>query len=277
MDASLHFQEFGQGLPVLLIHGWELSSVSEQSDFEPVLSKIPGLRRICVDLPGMGKSPANNAQNLDDMYDRLVAFIDAHIGKERFLISGSSAGGHIARGIAQKYKDQADGLLLRVPAVETDNSKRDLDPFEPLITDSNVTGSLSPADTTLLQGIAIQTAAYIKLFKQKVEQVYRPAESSADMATLNTIRSDTSKYKLSFSTDTVFPAPTLILCGKQDVVTGYRDPYRVLQYYPRATFAALDRATHDLPVDEAENALFAALVKDWIFRVEEWRAAHKQA
>lgn len=273
MDSLLHAQEFGEGLPILLIHGWELNGVAEQCDFEPVLSKIPGLRRIYVDLPGMGQSPANGVQNLDDMYQRLVDFIDARIGKERFLVSGSSAGGHIARGIVQKYKDQVDGLLLRVPAIETDNTKRDLDPFEPLIADTELTESLSSDDKSLLGDILVQTVAYIKAFKAKVEQVYHPAEQQADKPVLDAIRSDPQRYKLSLSTDNVFSAPTLFVCGKQDDVTGYRDPYRVLRFYPRATFAVMDRGMHDYPVGESENQLFAALVKDWIFRVNEWRRA----
>jgi len=43
-----------------------------------------------------------------------------------------------------------------------------------------------------------------------------------------------------------FLAPTLILTGRQDNICGYRDAWEVLELYPRATFAVLDRAGHIL-------------------------------
>lgn len=48
---------------------------------------------------------------------------------------------------------------------------------------------------------------------------------------------------------------------------GYRDAWRLVPCYPRATFVALDRADHGLPVDETGQ--FEALSDNWLFRVEE--------
>ena len=36
--------------------------------------------------------------------------------------------------------------------------------------------------------------------------------------------------------------PTLVIAGRQDVTAGYRDAWHILESYPRATFAVLDRA-----------------------------------
>ena len=66
-----------------------------------------------------------------------------------------------------------------------------------------------------------------------------------------------------------FPAPTWIDTGRQDAVVGYRNAWQILEDYPRATFAVLGRAGHILPVKQTE--LFAALVDDWLDRVEEFR------
>lgn len=122
MASILSAHEIGEGLPVLIIHGWELSGRAEELDFEPIFNKTPGLLRIYVDLPGMGTTPANNVKDLDEIYLRLVEFIDSRIGKSRFLVVGSSCGGYLARAIAQKYNDQLDGLLLRVPLIEPKDS-----------------------------------------------------------------------------------------------------------------------------------------------------------
>lgn len=244
----------------------------EEVDFEPIFNKTPGLRRIYVDLPGMGATPADNVKDLDEIYHRLVQFIDSRLGSSRFLLVGSSCGGYLARAIAQKYIDQVDGLLLRVPLIEPKDSMRDLDTFSPLVANEQLMSNLPAEDKELFRNVLIQTPAYVKTLKAKYEEVYIPAEKAADNEALDPIRADPNRYQLSFSLDdksAKFFAPTLVVCGRQDDNVGYRDSLRLLELYPRSTYAVLDRGTHGLPIDE--TGLFEALVHDWIIRVEEWR------
>ncbi|KAH8700486.1 Alpha/Beta hydrolase protein [Talaromyces proteolyticus] len=274
IDSFLSAHEIGEGLPVLIIHGWELDGKAEELDFEPIFTKAlqTSLRRIYVDLPGMGKTPANNIKDLDDIYLRLVHFIDARLGKSKFLIMGSSCGGYLARALAQKYVDQVDGLLLRVPLIEPKDDLRDLDTFQPLVLNEQLMSSLSSEDKALLGDIHIQTPTYIKSLKAKYEAIL-PALKAADKEVLDPIRADPQRYQISHASDNThskFLAPTLILCGRQDEVVGYRDSLRLLELYPRSTFVVLDRGRHDLPVDE--NGVFEALVRNWLTRVDEWRS-----
>ncbi|OJJ45683.1 hypothetical protein ASPZODRAFT_133551 [Penicilliopsis zonata CBS 506.65] len=267
MDLFAH--EIGHGLPVLIIHGWQMNSQVEEMDFEPIFSTTTGLRRIYVDLPGHGRTAALNIKNLDDIYARLVEFIDRRLGTERFLLVGSSCGAYLARAIAVRYIRQVDGLLLRVPVVHPNNSFRDLDPFQPL-----VLANEQPVPAGL-GNVLIQTPAYIDALKRKYE-VYIAAERQADNTVLDPIRVDPDRYKLNVSSlDDKVLAPTLVVCGRQDEDVGYRDSLRLLEVYPRSTFVALDRGTHGLPVDE--TGLFEALVKDWIARVDEWRGLGRDA
>jgi pimeloyl-ACP methyl ester carboxylesterase len=60
--------------------------------------------------------------------------------------------------------------------------------------------------------------------------------------------------------------PTLMLLGQQDTSTGYRDAWPILEQYPRATFAVLDKAGHNLQIEQAD--LFTAFVSEWLDRVE---------
>ncbi|CRG84927.1 hypothetical protein PISL3812_02097 [Talaromyces islandicus] len=275
MADCLSAHEIGDtsGLPVLIIHGWELAGSAEELDFEPVFTTASGLRRIYVDLPGMGATPANNVKDLDEIYQRLVQFVDSRLGKSKFLIMGSSCGGYLARALAQKYIDQVDGLLLRVPLIEPKDDLRDVDPFQPLVQNEQLMASLSSEDKALIGNVHIQTTAYIECLKAKYEAV-APALEAADKQVLNPIRTDPQRYKLSLDLDSnenaKLLAPTLILCGRQDEVVGYRDSLRLLELYPRSTYVVLDRGRHDLPIDQTE--VFGALVRDWLNRVEEWRA-----
>jgi pimeloyl-ACP methyl ester carboxylesterase len=67
-----------------------------------------------------------------------------------------------------------------------------------------------------------------------------------------------------------FPAPALFLLGRQDSAVGYRDAWRVIENYPRASFVILDRAGHCLQMEQPK--LFKALVHEWLDRVEEYVA-----
>lgn len=273
-DSSLSAHEIGKGTPILIIHGWELDGKAEELDFEPIFTKFAAgrLRRIYVDLPGMGTTPGNNVKDLDEMFLRLTHFIDSRIGSSKFLLMGSSAGGYLARALAQKYTGQVDGLLLRVPLIEPKNELRDVDGFQPLVQNDQLISSMSSEDKALLRDVHIQTPAYINTLKAKYKAVL-PSLKAADNGVLDPIRADPQRYQLTqfaSSSHDKFLAPTLILCGRQDEVVGYRDSLRLLELYPRSTYAVLDRGRHDLPVDE--NVLFEALVRDWLNRVEEWRA-----
>jgi len=82
------------------------------------------------------------------------------------------------------------------------------------------------------------------------------------------MRLDPKRYAFSFDlavAEKSFGKPVLIVAGRQDTTVGYRDAWEILESYPRATFAVLDRADHVWPVESP--ALLAALVDDWLERV----------
>ena len=270
--TSLAARHVGTGLPVLIVHGWEMSGQAEAFDFEPVFTKREGYRRIYVDLPGMGESPAGNIKDLDSILEPLSTLVEEHILPSSFLLSGSSCGAYLAQALAYRYSDSILGLLLRVPVIEPTTSKRDIDPFTPAIANEAVLSSLSDADKKLLGDISVQTPEYVEILKTKFEATVVPAVAAADSATLDPIRSNPNLYRLTAAVhdaENRLHAPTLVLTGRQDAVVGYRDALPLIAAYPRATFVVLDRADHGLPIDETD--LFAALVNDWLGRVEESR------
>ena len=65
--------------------------------------------------------------------------------------------------------------------------------------------------------------------------------------------------------DVPFDRPSLIVCGRQDDAVGYVDQFALLPHYPRASFAVLDVAEHNLQFEQPE--LFETLVGDWLDRV----------
>ena len=112
----------------------------------------------------------------------------------------------------------------------------------------------------MLEGLAtVQSQEVVNWYRE----VVRPARESAS-------RSLIEKRTYSFDLDEAFvpfDKPTLILMGRQDTHVSYQDGWDILESYPRATFAILDRAGHALGAEQ--KGLFQALITEWLDRVEE--------
>jgi len=267
----LAYKSFGEGTPILFVHGWELNNNYDIADFEPIFAHAPGYRRIYIDLPGMGATPADaSIVDLQSMFDKIVAFIDQHISPSKFLLVGSSAGGYVARALATHFEAQILGVHLKVPLIEPENSRRDLDVARVIIEDEAAVRLALEGQTRSLGQILVQTPAYIRSLLAKMTATVFPADAMADHKVLDIIRNDQKRYSLDSiekRREVVISKPSLIITGRHDDVTGYRDALRLLDIYPRATFVALDRGIHLLPIDEGD--LVQSLVLDWLRRVDE--------
>ncbi len=64
-----------------------------------------------------------------------------------------------------------------------------------------------------------------------------------------------------------FENPVLIFAGRQDHIVGYRNQWEFALDYPRASFVMLDRAGHNLQIEQTQ--VFNTLVNEWLDRVVE--------
>jgi len=218
----------------------------------------------------MGATPAGNIQNSDDIFLRLTHFIDTASATSRFLIVGTSLGAYLGRALTNKYSEQVDGLLLRVPLIRA--GKRDFDPFQRLLLELFAMAATPETQQALLETILIQTPEYISKLQTKFDQAVSPALKAADNVILDRIRSDELRYRLSPQYDAgnnKSHDPTLVLTARQDDAVGHRDWLSLLELCPRSTYAILDRATHVMPLDD--QAVFEALVKKRLSRPLEWQ------
>jgi pimeloyl-ACP methyl ester carboxylesterase len=92
----------------------------------------------------------------------------------------------------------------------------------------------------------------------------RPGVMMADRGGLDRIQ---RRWPLSVDPDNgpAYLRPTLVLTGRQDDIVGYVDQFGLLDRFPRATYAVLDLAGHNLQIKRP--ALFDALMHDWLDRV----------
>ncbi|HHY55558.1 MAG TPA: alpha/beta hydrolase [Chloroflexi bacterium] len=264
-DSTVFFEEVGVGRPLLFLHGRPLDHRHIASDMEPLFTNRCGWRRLYPDLPGMGKTPAANwITDQDQMLELVIGFMNNVAPGERFVVGGTSYGGYLARGLIYRLGDQIDGLLLIVPVVEVDAAKRQLPLPRVVHEDSAFLAALTPDEQDMRVFIVRQSMDLLAEFRK----VFSPAGAIADQTFLQRLRQHDA---FSFDVDilpTPFPAPALFLTGRHDNWCGYREAYRLLDNYPRASFVVLDSAGHALAVEQ--RTLFRALVNEWLDRVEEY-------
>jgi pimeloyl-ACP methyl ester carboxylesterase len=267
--ATIDWEEHGEGRPILFLHGWTMNRRLEAADYEPIFASRSGWRRIYPDLPGMGCSVAHAIHSQDDMLAALLAFIERVLPGERFVLAGTSLGAYLARGIAVRLRPRIDGLLLRVPCVVPDTSRRTLPPAEPLVREERLLATLNPTERTALGDVLVQAPGYLEALRVKMRELVLPAMAGSAPFVAE-MQLDPKRYAFSFNlaaAEKSFLRPVLIVAGRQDTTVGYRDAWEILESYPRATFAVLDRADHVWPVESPD--LLEALVGDWLRRIDQ--------
>src|SRR5690242_17270051 len=96
----VHYEERGEGRPILMLHGMPADHRQMTYEMEPLFANRSGWRRLYPDLPGMGQTPgADSISSQDDLLEVTLAFLDAIAPGERFVVAGVSYGGYVARGV----------------------------------------------------------------------------------------------------------------------------------------------------------------------------------
>jgi pimeloyl-ACP methyl ester carboxylesterase len=262
-DTTIYYETHGAGRPIVMLPGQPSDHRIIERFMEPVFVQRDGWLRIYPDLPGTGRSPGSDRLATPDaMLGAMLAFIDAVIPGQRFVLAGLSYGGFLARGVVHHRAAAIDGLLLCAPQVKSDPADAQLPPRTPLVADPALVAEMGPGADL----IVAQTPRVAEAVREVLAEV-----RLADFAFLERLEA-TGPY--SFDVDALpapFATPTLILTARQDHLCGYRDAWGLLENYPRATFAVLDRAGHFVNIEQ--DALCHALIREWLGRVEEWVAS----
>jgi pimeloyl-ACP methyl ester carboxylesterase len=259
-DIEIFYEAYGAGRPIVMLPGQPSDHGVMERFMEPLFAQRDGWLRLYPDLPGTGLTPGtSDLATPDHMLDAMLAFIDAIIPDQRFVLAGLSYGGYLARGVIYRRAASIDGLLLCAPQVKAGSELAQLPPRTPLVEDPTLIARLDPGIASLL---VVQSHTVIEAARTVLEEVRR-----ADHAFLAQLEAAGS---FSFAVDTLptpYGRPTLILTARQDNLCGYRDAWDLLDNYPRATFAVLDRAGHFVNIEQ--DVLCRALMHEWLDRVED--------
>jgi pimeloyl-ACP methyl ester carboxylesterase len=264
--TRIYCEIHGEGRPFVLVHGFGPDHRLMKGCLEPIFRQREGWQRVYFDLPGMGRSPGPAwLINSDQMLDVVSAFIETVIPNQSYALAGQSYGAYLARGLVYRQPAQVEGLLLICPLILASVARRTLPERVTLVRDPELLATLRPQEREGFESLAVVQSQAI--WERTRDEVNTGCDE-ADEPFLARLQG--GGYALSFDVDALsapYQKPALFLAGRQDAVVGYRDAWQILAHYPRATYAILDRAGHNLQIEQA--SLFDTLVGEWLDRVEE--------
>ncbi len=109
-NKVLNYTERGEGMPLVLIHGFPFDHTIWSRQLEEVGDSV---RVLAPDLPGFGQSRAleGGEATMDDYADRLAQWAQ-EVGLGRFVLVGHSMGGYVAFAFLRRHADMIAGLGL---------------------------------------------------------------------------------------------------------------------------------------------------------------------
>ena len=246
--ATIDYEILGSGTPIVMFNGFATDRKTMMGCMEPIFEDLPGYQRIYFDHPGVGKTKIHNSfNNYIEVLEVVEEFINNVVKGNRCLLAGYSFGGFLARYILAKSPEKIKGLLLICPVVIPNLEKANIE-----------------------QNINTDVINNSVRINERIEKEVKYSMKNTDLEFLeklrNNVKSNIKDSNSELNNDKVYNKPVLILTGKQDKEVGYKDAFKLLDLYPRATFCVLDKAGHNLQIEQ--DRLFKKLVEEWLMRVK---------
>ena len=260
-DLVIHYETYGSGRPLVMLPGRPSDHSIMERFMEPLFQQREGWLRLYPDLPGTGLTPGvERLTTHDQMLDVVLAFIDTLLPGQRFVLAGYSYGGYMARGVVSHRAASIDGVLLCTPQVKVHAS---LPPKTTIVKNPQLLAELDPGFAPLFEDlVVVQSSAMAAVLSEVLDGPEPDYALNGRLGAASPASFEVEPHA------PLFVAPTLILTARQDNICGYRDAWELLEMYPGATFAVLDRAGHFAGFEQAE--LCRVLMSEWLDRVEEY-------
>lgn len=117
---TLHYEEYGQGMPVVLVHAFPLGGVMWQPQIEPLAA---AWRLIIPDMRGFGASDAPaGPYPMQTCADDIAALLD-ELGIQQAVIGGLSMGGYISFAFLRRFPSRVRALVLADTRATADSAE----------------------------------------------------------------------------------------------------------------------------------------------------------
>jgi non-heme chloroperoxidase len=247
--TRLYVKDWGQGAPVILIHGWPLSA--DSWDDQAVALAQAGYRAIAYDRRGFGRSSQPwSGYDYDTLADDLAAVIEQTGAKDATLVGFSMGGGEVARYLSR----HAGSSTVRKAALVSS-----VLPFR-LQTSDNPAGTPQATFDATAEALNADRPAFLAGFFKSffgVNLLSHPVSPelltwASNVAMQGSLQATLACAKAFSSTDfrgdlAAFTMPTLIIHGSDDATVPMAASARpTAQAIPHATLIEYEGAPHGL-------------------------------
>lgn len=246
-NISIRFDDGGEGIPVVLLHGY-LESLNIWDGIACKLSEK--YRVIAIDLPGHGETGIiEEASSMEFMAETVKVVLD-YLQIEKCILFGHSMGGYATLAFLERYPERLLGFSLfhSKPQADTEvaveNRRRSIGLIQQgkkkLIVNTNVPNSFANDN--------------IDKFKDELEFAKKIAMHTPDegiIAALKGMMHRPSREKILFGTS----LPFLFILGKKDNFLPFNDIYSLTKMPAKGEYLILENSGHMGFIEEKENAL----------------------
>ena len=254
-DFNLSYDDIGEGtIPIVFLHGFpfDKSMWQEQLDYLK-----PTHRVIACDIRGFGKSTDEESHLSMDLFaNDLILFIDK-LGLEKVIICGLSMGGFIALNAMKRFPSRFEALILCDTQCVADSHDVKAKRYK-TIEDIKEYG-VSNFNEGFLKNVFHEDSITNK--PELVEQLRRVVFSNSEHIICQGLvalaeRSDTC------SITNRITVPTLIICGREDVVTPLEESKFMNKNIKGSVLHVINNAGHVSNLEEP--AKFNKLLRDFL-------------
>lgn len=237
---------------LLLIAGFDSDSSTWAAMMRSLVEQYQVLR---FDNRGVGQSSApDSPYSMTQMADDAVALLD-YLNISQVHVAGHSMGGQIAQELTLAHPEKIQSLILLSSWASRDEK------FNALL---ELFGDL----TQQLEGTLYQKVLLPWLFTDAfystpgaMEQLISMIENQPFPPTPHGLYHQSRAILTSDTSDRIthIPCPTLVMVGKEDLITPVKFSQQLAQSIPHAELAILDRGGHAFIVESADTVANAML------------------
>lgn len=252
-QGIVHYEAYGRGRPVILLHGW-LGSWALWRDTIGVLGKE--FRTYALDFFGFGDSLDRNADFSVDNFVTLVSEFMDRLGIVKAPLVGHSMGGTVSLGVACRYPEK----VVKVAVVGSPIDGASLNPFLKL------SGYKGIADLVFTMPIILRSFVYLltHVGTRDGNTVYQMVKEDASKVTVDSFFQSIGTLRATDLRQDIqtLPMPILGVYGRRDIIVSPKQSKVLLQHAPTSRSEWFEKSGHFPMIDEP--ARFHQTITDFL-------------
>lgn len=259
-NCSISYEVTSEGIPLLLIHGYPLSSKiwKPQVDF---LSQH-GIKVITLDLRGFGESTVQtDTWTMNDLADDVTALLDC-LKIEKCFVGGMSMGGYILLNMMERFSHRISGaIFIATRANADDEPTKQRRTF--LIESAKINGAQPVSEA--FKGILFsgKTLSSNPSLVEAIENIMLNTSMNGIVGGLTAIK-ERKDYTSSLMQ---FNIPSLIIHGNDDKAVLVDNAKSIAEKLPNSKLVVIQEGGHMVNMecpDEVNQAILSFIRHKWV-------------